>query len=101
MSASHNRVTQLTDYQDTLEHTERYNRGGLTHVYDEVFLFLVKLESCCQQVFTTNIVMQYRNEAVRFARKVIPEDETVKMAWQSMIIAFNNSNGKLISETFV
>ena len=98
MSGSYDRVIQLTDFQDTLEHTERYNRGGLTHVYDDVFLFFVKLESCCQQVFKTNIVMQYRSEAVRFARKVIREDATVKMAWQSMIIAFNENKGKHISD---
>lgn len=82
---SRDEVMRNTRAKDTLNHMEYHNRGGLTHVRDEVFLFFERLELCCQRIFTITMIHQYRDQALLHARKLVKEDPLLIIAWRSML----------------
>lgn len=85
MICSRDEVMRNTRAKDTLKHMEYHNRGGLTHVRDEVFLFFERMELCCQRIFTRPLIQQYRDQALLHARKLVKEDPLLLIAWRSML----------------
>lgn len=96
MVSSRDEILRITEFPDSLQHIENYNCGGLTHVQDELFLFLLTVETACQQTFKIGMIEKYRGDAVRVARQLVRENPEVKIAWRKTVKSLTNkvSEGK-------
>ena len=85
--------SSTTSFPETLTHMERYNRGGYTHIVDELYLFFVALEICCQNTFKLSLIRKYKKEAVKVARKQVREDPTIALAWRNLLNSYERKAG--------
>lgn len=88
-----NQCSSTTGFPETLTHMERYNRGGYTHVTDELYLFFVALEVCCQNTLKLDLIRKYKKEAVKVARKQVREDPTIALAWRNLLNSYEKKEG--------
>ena len=69
----------------SLAHIERYNHGGLVHVTDTFFSFVIKLEEVCCKHFTQETADHYKWDAVKHSREKIREDPRLANCWTQLL----------------
>ena len=88
LTTSKSSICDDTKYPASLTHIERYNHGGLVHVRDIFFLFVVTLEEVCCQHFTQETADLYKWDAVKFSRHRIREDPRLADCWKQLLNEF-------------
>lgn len=74
ITASRSAICENSQYPSSLTNIERYNHGGLVHVTDNFFVFVLTLEKICSENFTQEIADFYKWDTVKSSREKIRTD---------------------------
>lgn len=90
--SSRDEAIRSTKIPETLQFIENHNRGALTHVCDNAYLFFVQLEKICHEKFSSDLIAKYQRDGLTVARKLVRDSPAVKIAWINLMASFDETS---------